>query len=221
MKTIPKIDDRLTLVAALFSACDVGADIGADHGRLSCHLLAENKVGHMMVTDISAPSLQKAKELLRMHHLENRATFLHTDGLQGLEKPVDCLAICGMGGGTIIDILTQGKEKLGEATLVLSAQRDVECLRKTLMGMHYLINQEVIAKVNDKHYVILRAVKGEAHYDERTQYLGPVLLKDTSSTYLSYLYARFSYIEKARSQIKEKHKQWLKEEMERVENNCT
>ena len=30
---LPSLDDRLSRAAAMFPACDYGADIGADHGR--------------------------------------------------------------------------------------------------------------------------------------------------------------------------------------------
>ena len=70
---LPQLDERLKTVFDLFPACDIGAEIGADHGRLSCNLLAKGKVKHMLVTDISAPSLEKAKRLFRIHGLEECA----------------------------------------------------------------------------------------------------------------------------------------------------
>ena len=62
---MPQLDARLQAVAALFTPCETGADIGADHGKLSCYLLAHNICKKMIVTDISAGSLSKAKQLLR------------------------------------------------------------------------------------------------------------------------------------------------------------
>ena len=66
---LPALDERLACAAALFPACEYGADIGADHGRLSCALLASGKCRRMCVADISAESLEKAKRLLRLHGL--------------------------------------------------------------------------------------------------------------------------------------------------------
>ena len=65
----PKLDERLQAVADLFTACDTGADIGADHGRLSCYLLHSQKCRRMVVADISADSLQQARRLLKLHAL--------------------------------------------------------------------------------------------------------------------------------------------------------
>ena len=57
---IPHMDERLSAAADLFPACAYGADIGADHGRLSCYLLTKERCHRMCVADISADSLEKA-----------------------------------------------------------------------------------------------------------------------------------------------------------------
>lgn len=43
-QTLPHMDERLKAVMSLVPACDTAADIGADHGRLSCNLLYSGKV---------------------------------------------------------------------------------------------------------------------------------------------------------------------------------
>ena len=78
---LPLLDDRLARAAALFPACAYGADIGADHGRLSCILLARGVCERMCVADVSAPSLQKARHLLDVHGLADRADVIVGDGL--------------------------------------------------------------------------------------------------------------------------------------------
>ena len=66
MNRFSALDDRLSRAAALFPACEYGADIGADHGRLSCYLLANQRCSRMCVADISADSLEKmTRELER------------------------------------------------------------------------------------------------------------------------------------------------------------
>ena len=89
----PQLDERLQAAADLFSACDLGADIGADHGRLSCHLLHTNTCQRMIVADISDESLQKARNLLSLHCLDSRVEYRVADGLKALEgHKINCAA---------------------------------------------------------------------------------------------------------------------------------
>ena len=72
----PILDPRLLTAADFFPYCERGADIGADHGHLSCYLLTSGKCKTMQVTDISYTSLQKAQALLTRHGFADRASFL-------------------------------------------------------------------------------------------------------------------------------------------------
>ncbi|MBR0407985.1 MAG: tRNA (adenine(22)-N(1))-methyltransferase TrmK, partial [Clostridia bacterium] len=81
MRRSLELDDRLSRAAALFPACEYGADIGADHGRLSCFLLESGKAERMCVADISGDSLKKAEALLSLRGLAERADFKVGDGL--------------------------------------------------------------------------------------------------------------------------------------------
>ena len=56
------LDERLSLAAALYEPCEVGADIGTDHGLLPCHLLKENICQQMIFADVSAKALRHAEE---------------------------------------------------------------------------------------------------------------------------------------------------------------
>ena len=81
---LPALDQRLATAFALFPHCSLGADIGCDHGRLSLHLLAENRCEKMILTDISPKALQKGKALIEHYHYENSAFFYQGDGLAPL-----------------------------------------------------------------------------------------------------------------------------------------
>ena len=138
----PQLDERLQAAADLFSACEIGADIGADHGRLSCFLLYSGKCSRMLVSDISADSLQKARDLMQLHSLSDRTDFCVADGLASLKTAqgkVGCAAICGMGGALISRILHAGQNDLGDTSLVLSSHTDIPMVRQTLMEIGYHI----------------------------------------------------------------------------------
>ena len=215
---LPSLDERLSCAAALFPACVYGADIGADHGRLSCYLLASGKCERMCVADISAESLEKARRLIALHNLSERADIQVGDGLAALSQPADAIAILGMGGHTLSDILEKGKDKLEKACLVLSAHTQLPLVRETLMHLSYHITEEKIAHAAGRFYVVLKAEFGSAAYDERSIFLGPRLMETQEENYAAYLQWRIGVTQCERTETAARQLTWLKEEYERVCN---
>ncbi len=218
MRSIPKLDERLRKVTEYFPACDYGADIGADHGRLSCDLLASGKVARMLVTDISALSLDKARALLALHGMEKRAEFRVGDGLNSLSSPVDAIAICGMGGEVISEILLNGRDRLCEAELILCPQTDAEMLRGTLLEIGYAIKDECAVTAAGRRYVVIKAVPGAVHYDERQLFLGPVMMNKRDKDTLDYYMWRLQVEKCVKSQQENKKIIWLTEVIESGES---
>ncbi len=216
MANTPKLDDRLLRAADMFPACAYGADIGADHGRLSCYLLKTGKCERMCVADISAPSLEKAKALLAEHGISDRADFLVGDGLSVLPQPAQAIAILGMGGMTLCDILIQGQGKLQGAYLILSAHTDMQAVRKTLGQLGYKIEKEQISRAAGRYYVLLRAGKGSEALSEKQLLLGPRLMETYSEYYEDYLAWRIDIAAVKRSDAGKQELIWLKEEYDRV-----
>ncbi|MBR3109390.1 MAG: SAM-dependent methyltransferase [Clostridia bacterium] len=216
MRRFSELDDRLSRAAALFPACAYGADIGADHGRLSCFLLESGKARRMCVADISADSLKKAEALLTSRGLADRADFRVGDGLSVLEKPADAVAILGMGGHTLSGILTAGKDQLNNAALILSAHTDMHLVRQTLMELNYRIETEEIAFAANRFYCLLRAVRGIELLPEKQLLIGPRLMESIVQHYPDYLHWRIGLAAKKQSDHGKQELKWLKEEEERV-----
>lgn len=217
---IPRLDDRLSRAAALFPACEYGADIGADHGRLSCVLLARNTCERMCVADISADSLDKARKLLTEHGYVTRADICVGDGLLAMPRNAQAIAMLGMGGHTICGILENGKHLLNQASLILSAHTQIHLLRRKLMELGYQIDTEEIAFAAGRFYVVLRAIPGREALNERQAFLGPRLMEKCCEHYLEYLQWRFEKTSQERNEEGSKRIEWLKEEINRV-SNCT
>lgn len=209
---MPKLDARLQAVAALFTPCDTGADIGADHGRLSCYLLAQNTCKRMIVTDISADSLSKAQQLLSRHGLENRAVFCVGDGFSPLPQTVECAVICGMGGRTMAGILNRAEGKLHKADLVLSSQTEIPLVRKTIQDIGYYVAAEKIAYDAGRYYIVMLAKHGHVQYQEKEIYLGPVLMKEKPEAWREYLNWRLGVV--SQEQGHRKQLEWIREELE-------
>lgn len=216
MRRSLELDDRLSRAAALFPACEYGADIGADHGRLSCFLLESGKAERMCVADISADSLQKAEILIQEHGLAGRADFRVGDGLNVLDRPAQAIAILGMGGHTLSGILRDGREKLRGAELVLSAHTDMGLVRQTLAELDYRIETEEIAFAANRFYVLLRAARGSEPLSEKQLCVGPRLMESIQQYYPEYLRWRAGLASKKQTPQGKQEFAWLKEEQERV-----
>ncbi len=213
---LPQLDDRLSKAAKLFPACAYGADIGADHGRLSCFLLANDRCARMCISDLSAPSLEKAKRLIALHGFADRADFAVGDGLLVLEQKADAIAVLGMGGKTIAHILTQGFHRIQGATLVLSAHTEITALRKTIAEIGYHLDAEDIARAGGRYYVMMRAIPGESCYSEKEMLLGPKLMETMPEEYLPYLQWRRDVLACENSDEGKKNLKIVEEEICRV-----
>lgn len=216
---LPQLDDRLSRAAALFPACAYGADIGADHGRLSCVLLARGTCERMCVADISADSLNKAKQLLSSHCLADRADVSVGDGLFAMPHAAEAIAILGMGGHTICSILEKGAHLLQGASLILSAHTQLPLVRQTLMKLGYRIDEEEIAFAAGRFYVVMRAVPGEEKLDEKQYLLGPRLMEKCADHYQDYLAWRIGRTRLERTKEAEIQMKYLEEEWSRVCNS--
>lgn len=182
------LDARLGALADLVGDARVVADIGADHGRLACVLLQSDARRRMIVADVSADSLDKARRLLAEQGLTERAVFCVADGLAALDEPVDAIVLAGMGTKTIRQILIDGAERIGNAQLILQPNLDAPKLRQFLAENGFSIMKERIAQVDRRYYVIIVAERGEMPpLTDRQCALGVVLPSERAPEYLHYL----------------------------------
>ena len=164
------LDERLSAAAKMAREAlegqeqPKGADIGCDHGFLTASLIA---------SDVSAPSLEKARRLLASRGLEARAALTVADGLSAMETPVHAVMILGMGAGTILKIVREGIAQIGNAALIVQANVDLPLLRTELARMGFVIQKESYCRAAGRHYVTMLARQGDAVLpDERHALLG-------------------------------------------------
>ena len=173
------LDERLSAAAELAREAltgmerPVAADIGCDHGFLTAKLLETVPNLTMLASDVSAPSLEKARRLLAARGLSGRATLAVADGLSAIDRLVDAVMILGMGAGTILKIVSEGRDKIGGAALIVQANVDLPLLRGGLAELGFAIQKEVYCRAAGRHYVTMLARAGEAEMpDERRLMLG-------------------------------------------------
>ncbi len=179
-------DRRLSAIVRLVPPCGCAADVGTDHGKIGAQLLLSGKCGKVIFSDISAPSLEKAKKLVDEKGLQDKAEFCVADGLEGLPCPANSIVIAGMGGLNIRDIIVKGKNAAGNAVLVLQPNTEIEALRLALCENEFRITDEKIALEGRRFYVIIRAEKGQMRLDETELLAGPILLKSSDSEVKAY-----------------------------------
>ncbi len=186
-----KLDNRLRAVVDNISGKCL-ADIGCDHGKVSCMALIEKRVEQVVASDISAPSLDKAKQLAKQYGLEN-ISFKHCGGFDDYKDfEVDVAVIAGMGGKEILDILAnrpQGVEKL-----VLVAHKDVDKVRTYVAQNGFSLDKDFVVKSGRKFYNILVAQVGEEELSYHDIMLGKNSLQD--EVYRAYLDAEIEKSEK-------------------------
>ncbi|MGI6441859.1 MAG: SAM-dependent methyltransferase [Tissierellia bacterium] len=165
----------------------VVADIGTDHGKLPCLLLADPEIRRVIATDISAASLKKCRDLLTTHPRRSDVELKVTDGLQGLDTgQMDTIVISGMGGHRIIGILLRAlKEGKTLRRLLLSPQKGEEELRRFLHEKSFMLTADFVVKDEGKFYTVLCAEPGEERYETDNAYrYGQIPLKSRDPVFL-------------------------------------
>lgn len=171
------LDPRLSAIAEMLGTCACCADIGSDHGRLGAFLLQNHRCARVCMTDISAPSLEKARKLIALTGLEARAAFCVGDGARALEERVDAAVIAGMGGETIAEIVESAGGKLDGARLILQPNVAAPALRRRLNACGWTIEDEALVRDGRRIYLILAAVQGLQALSAQEYEVGPVLIR--------------------------------------------
>lgn len=129
-----QITPRLLAALEMLRGYTTVADIGCDHGRLTAALLQRGICRNVIASDISEPSLEKARQLISHIGLSDSVSFRTGDGCDVL-KPGECdaVALLGMGGTLMVRILEACSVPLmGAKALVLQPMRAQNDIRRYL-----------------------------------------------------------------------------------------
>ena len=155
---------RLRCALSMLNGSGIVADIGCDHGRLTAALLQQHACEQVIAADISEPSLEKAKQLLFHIGLNDRVSFRLGNGLDVLDRSenVDAIALLGMGGTLMVELLSRDTEKIKDHTaLVLQPMRAQSDIREYLYRNAFRITHDRIVCERGRYYQIFRAEKGD------------------------------------------------------------
>lgn len=148
--------ERLACAMELLEGARVVADVGCDHGRLGCALVQSGAAKKCVAIDISADSLEKARNLAERVGVSGRVETRLGDGLGPLAPgEADAVAILGMGGTLMTRILEAPSVPLGGARLcVLQPMRAAEDIRRWLFERNYPVLDDRVVLESGRLYQV-------------------------------------------------------------------
>lgn len=174
--------ERLKIIFSVLPECRKFADVGCDHGYIAKEMLVSGKAEIVVASDISAPSLNKARLLLG--EFGKSAECVLSDGLKQITTDTDLVLIAGMGGEEIISILLSSPflpEKL-----VVQPMKNADKLRKTLLSLGYAFKKDFMFK-DVKFYDLIYAEKGLDDLTENEILFGRDNLNGNNKAFKEYL----------------------------------
>lgn len=143
-----KLSDRLQVLADQIEKNETMADIGTDHGFLPISLWERHISPKVILTDISAGSLEKARVNARNLYPQENFDLRLGSGIAVLsEGEVDVVVIAGMGGILMTEILGADLKKAKSfRKLILqprSAQGELRCW---LLDNGFVIQKESLVR---------------------------------------------------------------------------
>lgn len=156
------LQPRLQLLADLVPRGAKLADIGTDHGYLPVYLLQRERIASAIAADIGPAPLEHARRTAEQYGVASGLRFLCCDGLRGIgPEDADTVVIAGMGGETIIHILSQAPWTKDGTLLLLQPMTKQEDLRRWLNENGYAQSAERLVRDKDYLYPVFTVFGGE------------------------------------------------------------
>ena len=177
---------RLQAVANTVNQSTLFCDVGTDHAYLPTYLLLTKKVGKAYASDIRKGPLDSARRTAIEYKVEDKMDLILSDGLDSISHDITEIAIAGMGGVMIADIIKRAewlKDK--KYHLVLQPMTKIAHLRKALYQYGFEIEYET-AVVDDKRPYTVMSVRYFGKCEEVTElfsYIGKLSPKGDGKFY--------------------------------------
>ena len=152
-------DKRLCAAAELVRQGAVFADIGTDHALLPVFLCQTGRIARAVAADIKKGPLSAARAQVEAAGLSEKISLVLTDGLAGLaDVGITDIAICGMGGELITQILSRAPfVKDPRIRLILQPMTHAADLRYYLAKEGFAVREERTVIAAGKCYFCLAA----------------------------------------------------------------
>lgn len=199
-----KLSHRLNVVASLVDMNTRVIDVGCDHAYLDIYLSMYNNNTCIAIDKIDI-AVDNAKKNVSKYNLEKKIKVRLNDGLDNIKiKKTDNIVLSGLGAYTIVGILKN--HELSD-TLIISANNNIEYLRREVVKLGFYIDTEVFITDNNKKYVIIKFKRGYVKYKKTDYIVGPILRNNKE--YKEYLLNKYYRILKRMTSLKLKIKIYL------------
>ncbi len=158
-----RLSARLQAIAELVPKGARVIDVGTDHAMIPVWLAQEGRASHVWASDLRAGPLDSAKALINSTGTGSSVETKLTDGLCGFGPDAgDTVIIAGMGGETMVSILSSAPWTRKDVLLILSPQSKQEILRGFLVKNGYSITHEGLVEDGGHIYPVITACGGNA-----------------------------------------------------------
>ena len=181
--------DRLRACCNFICPGDRVADVGTDHGYLGIWLLQQGIASSVIASDIVPGPLSAARNNAQKYGFTEQMEFYLSDGVKNIPRDFNALVCAGMGGDTMISILSAAPWlKDSKYRLVLQCQSKTPMLRKYLSDNGWRITEETTLKDGRFLYTVME-VCYQPEYPKLTEgecWFPPALLENPSPHTASY-----------------------------------
>ena len=206
-----KLSKRLQAIADLiikYKQGEVLADIGTDHAYLPCYLIENDVIEKAYACDIASGPIQASIETIKTYQLEKQVIPLLGSGMTPiLDKDIDMISICGMGGKLTVDILNEYPDMLKNHRFILQANIGLEILREFLYQNQMIIIDEGIVK--DAHHIyeiiVCQKTSQDLNYNENDIYFGPCLRKHKNGLFYEKWHHQLNIQKKILTSLDDNH----------------
>ena len=184
------LSKRLQTIISLVEPGEMIADIGTDQGYVPIALVRRGICRKGLAMDVGNGPLERAREHIHAHSMENVIETRLSDGLHMLQPgEADRIVIAGMGGPLMQRILEEGEAAARAAgQLILSPHSGLREFRRFLTENHYYIQNEAMLREDGKDYTILIVHDGEPEvYDESDYTYGKRIREEDIPVKIDYL----------------------------------
>ena len=183
------LSPRLKCCCGLVCPGDRVADIGCDHGYLSIYLLKNGIASSVIASDINEQPLQSAVINAERFGVRDKISFYLSDGVRNIPRDFDTLVCAGMGGDTMVSILSAApwlKDK--RYRLILQCQSKTPMLRAYLSDNGWRITEESVLRDGRFLYTVMEVIY-QPDYPRLTvgeTYFPPALLENPAKELPEY-----------------------------------
>ncbi len=157
---------RLAMIADMVIKGEKVADIGADHALLPIYLVENQIAPQVIIGELGDGPYRRACQAVQASACQNRIELRQGNGLQILGYgEVKSVVLAGMGGDTMVDILTYDRQKaLSFERYVFQPMSKAQVLRQQLAAWGWSIEAERLGRENGRFFQVIASRPAHSIY---------------------------------------------------------